>query len=134
MHPAMHARILRINYMQVKMVEITTAAMWFAGWTTFQLLSSHTGFDQGELALTTITLTYGVGVILAFAMWVTGMRAWPSIGSAEIITSIKASVLLTASHILTVYSMLPTTSAVDAIQFKMSSGTFDGVIKLYGIS
>ena len=26
-----------------------------------------------------------------------------------------------------------TTSAVDAIQFKMSSGTFDGVIKLYGI-
>ena len=27
-----------------------------------------------------------------------------------------------------------TTSAVDAIQFKMSSGTFDGVIKLYGIS
>ena len=27
-----------------------------------------------------------------------------------------------------------TTSAVDAIQFKMSSGTFDGVIKLYGVS
>lgn len=26
------------------------------------------------------------------------------------------------------------TSAVDAIQFKMSSGNFDGVIKLYGIS
>jgi len=27
-----------------------------------------------------------------------------------------------------------TTSAVDAIQFKLESGTFDGVIKLYGIS
>ena len=27
-----------------------------------------------------------------------------------------------------------TTSAVDAIKFEMSSGTFDGVIKLYGIS
>ena len=27
-----------------------------------------------------------------------------------------------------------TTSAVDAVQFKMSSGTFNGVIKLYGIS
>jgi hypothetical protein len=27
-----------------------------------------------------------------------------------------------------------TTSAVDAIQFKFESGTFDGVIKLYGIS
>ena len=27
-----------------------------------------------------------------------------------------------------------TTSAVDAVQFKMSSGNFDGVIKLYGIS
>tara|TARA_R100001440_G_scaffold54794_1_gene74596 strand:+ start:913 stop:1488 length:576 start_codon:yes stop_codon:yes gene_type:complete len=27
-----------------------------------------------------------------------------------------------------------TTSAIDAIQFKMTSGTFDGVIKLYGIS
>ena len=27
-----------------------------------------------------------------------------------------------------------TTSAVDAIQFKMSSGTFDGLIKLYGVS
>ena len=27
-----------------------------------------------------------------------------------------------------------TTSAVDAIQFKMASGNFDGVIKLYGIS
>ena len=27
-----------------------------------------------------------------------------------------------------------TTSAIDAIQFKFSSGTFDGVIKLYGIS
>ena len=27
-----------------------------------------------------------------------------------------------------------TTSAVDAIQFKMSSGNFDGVIKLYGVS
>jgi hypothetical protein len=26
-----------------------------------------------------------------------------------------------------------TTSAVDAVQFKMSSGTFDGKIKLYGI-
>ena len=27
-----------------------------------------------------------------------------------------------------------TTSAVDAVRFEMSSGTFDGVIKLYGIS
>ena len=27
-----------------------------------------------------------------------------------------------------------TTSAIDAIQFKMTSGTFDGVIKLYGVS
>ena len=27
-----------------------------------------------------------------------------------------------------------TTSAVDAIQFKMNSGNFDGVIKLYGVS
>ena len=27
-----------------------------------------------------------------------------------------------------------TTSAVNAVQFKMSSGTFDGVIKLYGVS
>ena len=27
-----------------------------------------------------------------------------------------------------------TQSAVDAVQFKMSSGTFDGVIKLYGVS
>ena len=27
-----------------------------------------------------------------------------------------------------------TTSVIDAIQFKMTSGTFDGVIKLYGVS
>ena len=27
-----------------------------------------------------------------------------------------------------------TTSTIDAVQFKMSSGTFDGVIKLYGVS
>ena len=27
-----------------------------------------------------------------------------------------------------------TTTAIDGVQFKMSSGTFDGVIKLYGIS
>ena len=27
-----------------------------------------------------------------------------------------------------------TTSAVDAVRFDMSSGNFDGVIKLYGIS
>ena len=26
-----------------------------------------------------------------------------------------------------------TTSAIDAIQFKMSSGNFDGIIKMYGV-
>ena len=56
-------------------------------------------------------------------------------------TFVKHFIATTQGNIDTNYSVnsfvvgyFNTTSAIDAIQFKMTSGTFDGVIKLYGVS
>jgi len=80
--------------------------LWFSGWATFYLISDRAGLALGDLALTSVTCVYAVGTLLAFALWLTGVRAWPSIGSAEIIASIKASVLASVSHLLSIYALL----------------------------
>ena len=56
-------------------------------------------------------------------------------------TFVKHFIATTQGNIDTNYSVnsfvagyFNTTSVIDAVQFKMTSGTFDGVIKLYGVS
>lgn len=46
----------------------------------------------------------------------------------------NTSSVVTGEHNHYMAGYANTTSAVDAVQFKMDSGTFDGVIKLYGVA